>query len=294
MVRGVVRLAGLASGLALACASMDAGAESLVRVKVEGRIIKVPLEVYVESATASEIYASWPHEVLKAQAVVARTYALHESQRRAGERFDVESSILSQRFGAERVLQSVRQAVADTRGQYLSFSGDPILAAFHSASGGRTASAEEVWGRSLPYLRSVSSEDDDAPDHFWSYEIAWSDLLETLRGAGLKPDPGAGIGQARPTPSGRVGEIEIGGIPLTGRSLRSILGGRALRSAMFLVRREGERVVFMGSGAGHGVGLSQWGARDMAMRKHSYREILEHYFPGATFKSLRPSVATGR
>lgn len=293
LVRAIAGLAYFAVGLALACVSPTAGAEPLVRVKVEGRVVKVPLEAYVESATASEIYSSWPRQVLRAQAVVARTYVLHESRRRSREPFDVESTVLSQRFGAEPVLPSVRQAVTDTRGEYLSFAGDPILAAFHSASGGRTASAEEVWGQALPYLRSVESSDDAAPDHFWSYEIAWSDLIEALRGAGLSPDPARGIELQRPTSSGRVGEIRIGGVPLTGRSLRSILGGRALRSAMFQARREGTQVIFMGSGSGHGVGLSQWGAREMAVQERSYREILNHYFPGAQLTSLRPSVATG-
>ena len=187
----------------------------------------------------------------------------------------------------------VQQAVEDTRGEYLSFEGEPILAAFHSASGGRTASAEEVWGTALPYLESVESRDDAAPDHFWSYEIAWGDLIGALERAGLRPDAKRGIEHHSQTPSGRVAEIRIGGVALTGRSLRSILGGRALRSALFQARLEGERVVFMGSGAGHGVGLSQWGARDLALRERGYQEILRHYFPGAELRNLTPGVAAG-
>jgi stage II sporulation protein D len=74
--------------------------------------------------------------------------------------------------------------------------------------------------------------------------------------------------------------VELGGARLTGRDLRRILGGRAIRSALFEVREERGSVTFFGSGAGHGVGLSQWGARELARRRRSYRQILSHYYPG--------------
>ena len=250
-----------------------------VRVLVGGEVRSVPLERYVDSAVASETYASWPREALKAQAVVARTYALHERERRRKERYDLESSVLSQRFGVTAPASSVREAVRETRGQYLSYGKQPILAVFHASAGGRTASAEEVWGQAVPYLRSVDSPDEEAPDHFWHYQIAGGDLIDALGEAGVQ-SPGYQLGEIGRTGSGRVAFVELGGTRLTGRDLRKILGGRAIRSALFEVREERGSVTFFGSGAGHGVGLSQWGARELARQRQSYRQILAHYYPG--------------
>ena len=81
------------------------------------------------------------------------------------------------------------------------------------------------------------------------------------------------------TRSGRVARLRMGSAELSGHALRQVLGGRAIRSAMFEVRREGDRIRFLGSGSGHGVGLSQWGARELARKGKDYRAILAHYYP---------------
>ena len=247
----------------------------------------VPLEPYVASAVASETPAGWPAEALKAQAVVARSYALHERARRGDEPFDLESSVISQRFGAEPVPEVAVAAARATAGEYLSFSGEPILAAFHSSSGGSTASAAEVWGESIPYLRSVSSPDDAAPDYFWSYDIGLDDLGAALREAGYSPSALDSVRVTERSDSGRVERIQLGSVLLSGRDLREVLGGRALRSAMFEVRVEDGRAHFMGSGSGHGVGLCQWGASELARRGAGYRQILAHYYPGTDLRRLR-------
>ncbi|HXK23582.1 MAG TPA: SpoIID/LytB domain-containing protein [Myxococcota bacterium] len=249
----------------------------------------VPLEPYVASAVASETPPGWPAEALKAQAVVARSYALHERTRHAEEAFDLESSVISQRFGAEPVPAAALAAARATEGQYLAFSGAPILAAFHSSSGGSTASAAEVWGESIPYLRSVSSPDDAAPDYFWSYDIALSDLAAALREAGYAPSSLDAVRVTERSESGRVERIQLGSVLLSGRDLREVLGGRALRSAMFEVRVEDGQARFLGSGSGHGVGLCQWGASELARRGASYRAILAHYYPGTDLRRLRAS-----
>ncbi len=267
-------------------AAAPVAADPGVRVRLDGRVQTLPLERYVAGAVAGEVYPDWPAEALKAQAVVARTYALYERARNRGAGHDLESTVISQRFLAGRVAPSIGAAVAATGGEYLSFADAPILAAFHSSSGGQTASSEEVWGEALPYLRSVESPDDGAPDYFWSYQISRSDLALALREAGLAVQPSAAIGPLRRSPSGRVARLEIGGTPLTGRQLRTILGGRALRSALFEVREDGEQVRFLGSGAGHGVGLCQWGSRELALRSQDYRAILQHYYPGARLRRL--------
>jgi stage II sporulation protein D len=254
-------------------------------------INEVALEPYVERAVAGEVYADWPMEALKAQAVLGRTYALYERQRHRGADFDLEGSVLSQKYAAGPVPVRVQEAVGSTRGEFLSFGGEPILAAFHSAAGGQTATAEEVWGESLPYLRAVDSPDQECPEYFWSYEIERDDLMHVLKEAGFVPVRGEEIRVVERTASGRVAALQVAGVEFSGRSLREVLGGRAIRSTLFDVRVQDGLVRFLGSGAGHGVGLSQWGAHQMAREGRSYREILAHYFPGTRLRQQVASAA---
>lgn len=252
----------------------------------------VPLEAYVERAVASEIYSNWPMEVLKAQAVVARTYALYERQRRLHEPFHLESSVVSQRYDARRVALAIRQAAAQTLGEYLVFGGEPLLAAFHSSAGGKTASSAEVWGTAQPYLSVVSSPDDAAPDYFWSFDIELVDLRAALRERGFGPGDSGGVSILERTESGRVAQIQVSGAVLSGRELRQALGGRALRSTLFDVRADAGSVRFVGSGSGHGVGLSQWGARELAIKGKTYRQILQHYYPRSEIRRLGEADAS--
>jgi stage II sporulation protein D len=224
--------------------------------------------------------------------VVARTDALHERDRHGSDPFDLEASVISQRYGAGPIPDGAASAARATAGEYLAYGGEPILAAFHSSSGGATASAEEVWGEDLPYLRSVSSPDDAAPDSFWSYEIAVDDLADALREAGYAPGSLSNVRVTDRSESGRVERIQLGAVLHSGRDLRELLGGRALRSAMFQVRVDGGKVRFMGSGAGHGVGLCQWGANELARRGSSYKRILAHYYPGSDLRRVRANGST--
>ena len=277
--RGPIRLDGRAYPGSLRLSAR--GGDSLDVVNL------VALEPYVASAIASETPASWPIEALKAQAVVARSYALHERERRGGEPFDLEASVISQRYGVSQVPEAAFAAARATEGEYLAFAGEPILAAFHSSSGGATASAEEVWGEAVPYLRSVSSPDEAAPDYFWSYEISLADLTQALREAGYAPGSLSEVRVCQRSESGRVERIQLGSVLLSGRDLRELLGGRALRSALFDARVDEGRVRFLGSGSGHGVGLCQWGASELAKRGASYRRILAHYYPGSDLRRVR-------
>ncbi len=246
----------------------------------------VDLEAYVERSVAGEVSASWPSEALKAQAIIARTYALYERRRRAGQSHDLESTVLSQKYVGGEVAASVRAATRATRGAYLSHGDAPILAAFHSSSGGLTASSGEVWGQDLAYLRPVKSPDDAAPDYFWRYEIRARDLGAALAETGIDVGDRPRVRVVRRSSSGRVQELRVGTAAVSGRDLRQVLGGRAIRSTLFEVGVEGEWVRFVGSGAGHGVGLCQWGARELAERGRGVNQILEHYYPGTRLRQL--------
>jgi stage II sporulation protein D len=249
-------------------------------------INRVALETYVAGTLGSEIYRRWDPATLRAQAVVTRTYALYQRARNAGQSFDMESDTSHQVYGGVRVEdEALARAVAETRAEVLTWRGQPILAAFHSASGGRTASAREVWGESLPYLRSVEVDhEDDSPDTYWRVRVTRSGLARALEPLGLR------LGEVREarvterTPSGRAARVELAGSTgrgsVTGRELRSAIGDSLIRSTLFEIRELGDEVVFVGSGHGHGVGMSQWGAQAMAERGADYREILAAFYPG--------------
>jgi stage II sporulation protein D len=247
----------------------------------------VPLEDYVAATLAGEIPSSWRREALRAQAVASRTYALHERSAHGAEAYHVESTTTSQVYaGLDGQTPRLRQAVADTRCEVLTHGGAPILAAFHSASGGHTASAGEVWGRDLDYLvgREVEGED-DSPDTYWRATLARPTLSRALEAAGHRIGSVRGARVLDRSSSGRVTRIRLEGtkgkITLTGRELRDAVGEKTLKSTLFQVRVSDSSFVFAGSGNGHGVGMSQWGARAMAERGLGYREILESFYPGA-------------
>jgi len=250
---------------------------------------EVPLEQYVAGAIGGEMPPDWAGEALRAQAVASRTYVLHQhataSERRRG--WDVEADTRSQVYAGLDTAASARRAAEETRCEILPRAGKPILAAFHSASGGRTASAHEVWGESLDYLVSVDVPDEeDSPDTYWRAPISRSTLGRALQAAGFP------VGEIRDatiedrSESGRVRWVrfrgERGNVTLSGRQLRSALGESTLRSTLFEVRSSPDGFVFVGSGRGHGVGMSQWAARGLAEQGATYREILEKFYPGTT------------
>ena len=246
----------------------------------------VPLERYVLGTLAGEIFESWEPEMLKAQAVAVRSFALHRRRERQHEAYDVVAGTSDQVYlGAWDQPSRLRDAVRATRGEVLVHSGTAILAAFHSASGGRTASAEEVWGRPVPYLISLDGVDEeDSPDTYWRARVPGPTMGRALGALGLEVGKIREVRVAGRSESGRVTGLRVDGDRGSGtvaaRALRSEVGDSVLRSTLFEVFRDGDDVLFVGSGHGHGVGMSQWGGQAMAGRGATYREILDVFYPG--------------
>lgn len=253
----------------------------------------VPLERYLAGILGREMYPGWHGEALRAQAVASRTYALYRAERAGGrQNYAVTAGTSSQVYrGVDAESTAVWEAVRATRGEILTQAGHPILAAFHSDAGGRTASSAEVWGEKLTYLTSLEVIDEgDSPDTYWRSAIARTTLRRALDAAGKPVGRIKGLDVVKRADSGRVLLLKARGtdrtIELTGRELRRALGQSVIRSTLFEVRETDEGIAFVGSGRGHGVGMSQWGARAMAERGANYREILEHFYPGAALGSL--------
>jgi stage II sporulation protein D len=283
-------------------------AERTVRGRVavraeQGRIQvlnRIGLEDYVASTVGGEMMASWPQEALRAQAVAARTYVLHEAAKRRQAGWDVLATATSQVYGGIAAETSeTRAAARSTAGQVLTYQGEPILAVFHSTAGGRTATAGEVWGQDLPYLRVVDVDDeDDAPHTYWRTSFSLTDLGRLFDAKGLSVGRLEKIEIVERTSSGRVKRLKLLGsdrsLSLGGSDLRKLTSGMGLNSTLFEIRPGAETVTFVGSGHGHGVGMSQWGARAMARRGDSYERILKTFYPGAQLETWRPRRIASR
>jgi stage II sporulation protein D len=267
------------------------------RIQVLNRI---GLEDYVASTVGGEMPSSWPSEALRAQAVAARTYVLHQANRRRGAAWDVRATTMSQVYGGvDAETKATRSATRATAGEVLTFEGAPILAVFHSTAGGRTATAGEVWGEDVPYLRVVEVEDEDAAPHTY-----WRTVFETKALRGILEAAGVSVGQLQGlsiggrTVSGRVERLVVRGssgkVEIEGRQLKSLLSGMGLRSTLFEIKESPAGFAFVGSGHGHGVGMSQWGARAMARHGASYKRILKRFYPGTRLESLPSRRIAGR
>ena len=259
------------------------------------RLLELSTEDYLCGVLAAEMPASFPEEALKAQAVAARSYLL--SRASSGRHPDAAicadpgccqawlgEEALRERWGADYDANAakIRAAVEATAGELLCYEGQPILAAFHSSSDAATEDSAAVWG-AQPYLVSVSSPETEADVPGYRSELrCWpTDLRDTL--LSLRPEAdfsgpiGGWIGEILRDESGRVAEAELGGVFFSGPELRQLF---SLRSTAFTLSLEDGIFVFSVTGHGHGVGMSQYGAKVLAERGADYREILAHYYPG--------------
>jgi stage II sporulation protein D len=255
----------------------------------------VPLDAYVASVIASE-YALDDTEGRKAMAVVARTYALRSTEKFGPDYMVVDNTASQVYHGAGTVTTEAQAAAKATTGEVLTHDGALIDATYYASSGGHTASNEDVWDAdsARPYLRGKPDPYDKAsPYHDWRATMKRSTLLDALSAHyGFTVD-GFYLGER--SPDGRVQTIELKRTNGRRTSVQAnefrLVANRAfsdapLKSTMIDVRLDGNRYVVEGHGYGHGVGMSQWGAHEMAKQGHSYREILQFYYTDVTLRSL--------
>lgn len=243
----------------------------------------VPVDEYLASVVAHEMSPSWPLEVLKAQAVVSRTYLLQKikTAEAAGSPYHLDGTTSNQVYGGlGRVNAHVREAVKQTKGEIVVYKGRPAYVFFHSCSGGYTATASEVWNsKDLPYLtRMKTSFESSAPVYRWRAEFSTGQAAAKLKTNGINA-----VRVIKRSPSYRALKVQIktrtGVKTMTGREFRRALGATVVKSTLFGARVRNGRLTVSGKGYGHGVGMSQWGAR-ILIEKHgrSYREAIKYYF----------------
>ncbi|MBF0506929.1 MAG: SpoIID/LytB domain-containing protein [Nitrospirae bacterium] len=249
-------------------------------------INEVGLEDYVKGVVAAEEGSQWDIEALKAQAVAARTYALHQRSGNgtAGMPFDLTSSVLHQAYRGNNIPARIAKAVDDTKGQVLMYNGRPIVAYYHSTSGGMTEDPAEVFGKHYPYLKPVETNCELSPFYMWEKRITAADIEKAMNVSGLKD-----VVIDSYTVSNRVKAFrlvtETGEVEIPGMIFRKNIGWDQLPSTMITsLDRDGNVYVFEGKGYGHGVGMCQWSALGMAKEGKDYREILSFFYPGTTIE----------
>ena len=266
------------------------GYRSLIEVSAldKGLLVvnELPLEEYLIGLINCEISSAWPMEAVKAQAVIARSYAMFQKNARRGAVYQLESSVMDQVYEGSDVEDSrAARGVQETAGEVLVYDAKIIQAFYHSNCAGHTESSKNVWGLSIPYLLGVPCDYClDANLIPWQQKIPLKKVEAALRAAGY---PVAGVKELKVqgrNRSDRVDQVEVscarGSVAVPGVAFRKALGYGVVKSTRFEIKMAGDDCLVFGAGSGHGVGLCQWGAKQRAIEGFEYREILSYYYPG--------------
>ena len=264
-----------------------------ILVSMGGQLQEMDLEQYVVGVVLAEMPADFDSEALKAQAVVARTFAWKAAV--TGGKHGDASVCTNSRccqgylpeeryaryYGTEEEIEKVKNAVYSTKETVITYEGELIEATYFSSSGGATEDAVAVWGNDYPYLTSKESPE---PDSQGEESVAFSSAyLEKALHIEFGDDPKDWFRDWEKTPGGGVAKVKIGGRSFSGTELRELLG---LRSTVFSVTIKNDVVFFNTKGYGHRVGMSQYGAEAMAVEGKNWEEILKYYYTGVTLEKI--------
>jgi stage II sporulation protein D len=259
---------------------------------------ELPLEEYLAGAVKAEAGDKMPLEMLKAQAVVARTYAAYHRRLNAEKPFHLVASTLNQQYlGWVSRDSPVWVAVKDTTGQVLLWNGELFPAFYHTDSGGHTEDPRAVFATpNMPALKPVRVQfATGSPHQRWRLDLPLTDLSAALLRGGFSVGRVVTLDVLERSRSLRVARIAVrgtaGAVTLRGNDLRRLVGYDTLKSTLFAVTVSGASARFVGRGYGHGVGLDQWAAKTMADQGWSAPRIVRYYYPGAALATLPDPVA---
>jgi stage II sporulation protein D (peptidoglycan lytic transglycosylase) len=245
----------------------------------------IPTESYLEGVLNAEISTRWHMEVVKAQAVVSRTFALFKRQKQSQHPWHLSSGHYDQVYkGTDIADERGKSAILATSGIVVGFRGKLAQTFYHSNCGGMTADPGNVWQYRLPYLkiRKVPFGNKD-PRYHWQATIKNQELVSILKRAGVPINHVGTFAISKRTRSNRVHELTITGSTnrtLSGNGFRKAAGYKRIQSLLFDINRIPGGFQFRGTGNGHGVGLSQWSAKEMAEEGYKYHEILYYFYEG--------------
>jgi stage II sporulation protein D len=265
-------------------------------------INEVGVEDYLAGVMHGELPKGWPSAVLEAQAIAARTFALYREIERAEQEFALTSDVNSQVYeGKSKETRLANRAVLKTQGRVLAWQGKIFPAFYHAACGGGTQPAGNLWKISVPPLSGRPCQYClSSPFGEWNFSLGLAELGWALRNKGNLKLQGAVTAweTAEEAPNRRIAKIRFQGsdgkwVEVVAEELRRILTPTRLRSGVFELRKEGDRIFFTGHGWGHGVGMCQWGAYALARRGATAEEIIAYYYPSAQIVDWRQVLVNG-
>jgi stage II sporulation protein D len=261
-------------------------------------VSEMPLNDYLNGVLAGEMRQDWPAEALKAQAIIARTFLFQFLTENKSSSVNPDADIStdpkeSQAYDAAGVNDNIKKAVSDTDGVVIASNGQFIRAWFHSASGGKTADAVEGLNYkegNPPYIQSVTSDESQAPKEF----TEWTNSFTT-------DELSAGLSKLNLGIEGEISSVKLGKTGASGRATTLVINGQDvpapdLRTAMDPVKFrstyitelkfDGSKLTVSGKGFGHGVGMPQWGAFQMASGGKKAEDIINYYFKDVNIVNL--------
>ncbi|ACL70860.1 SpoIID/LytB domain-containing protein [Halothermothrix orenii] len=261
--------------------------EPRITVKLPGLTKTMPLEQYVTGVVAGEMKKDWPQNAYGAQAIIARTFALQYMEANNTDTISGEFEY-AQEYKPENITETIRKAVEETRGEVALYKDDYIKAWFHASAGGQTTTARVGLAyekEEPPYIKSVKSPDDEAPADVrnWTTSFSRNEIEKALESLGKSVGDLKNVEIKNKDKTGRVIEFKVSGskkgVSVKAPELRVALDPKKLKSTKITeLKKEGDKYIFKGSGFGHGVGMSQWGAYSMARDGKSAEEIVKYYF----------------
>ncbi len=258
----------------------------------DDEIREIDLDTYLVSVLLGEMPVDFEIEALKAQAVVSRTYTLHNM-----ENFKHESAAVCtnanccQGFcssadflacgGTDAAIKRIEDAVDQTKGLVLTYDRKLIEATYFSCSGGWTEDAKAVWGTDVPYLQATESPGEENATHYMDTVTYTTDEFRSLLKADMKGPSSGWLEKISYTDGGGVATITLCGKTYSGTEIRKLLN---LRSTAFALTAIGDTITITTKGFGHRVGMSQYGAEAMAVDGKTFEEILSHYYKNTTME----------
>ncbi|WMJ79665.1 stage II sporulation protein D [Clostridium sp. MB40-C1] len=274
-----------------------------VYITKDKKIKTMNIEEYVMGVVAGEMPANFHPEALKAQAVAARTYGLAHlekfgaAKKAKSTEGDVNDTIAFQVYMnkqdrmdswpqkyAQEYWNKLKVAVEETEGEVLAYDNKLVMAPYYfSTSSGKTEDAVDVFGKDIPYLKSVDSPGEEEANKYKSqFRYTYNDFINNLSSivSSSKLTPSTLKDQIKileRSKGGSVKQIKIVDKNISGAKFRSLFG---LSSSNFSIEFEQNSICINCTGYGHGVGMSQWGAYSMAKQGGKYKDILKHYYNG--------------
>ena len=255
-----------------------------------GEIVELTLREYLYGVVAGEMDVNWPVEALAAQAIMARTFTLEKMEDGGVEARGTDASTDIEEFqayNAEKINENVKQAVDQTENLVATYQGELIKAWFFADGGGRTA-ASAAEGLSYdkeetPYVHSVEDPGLSLPDNpngSWETYFSMAEVCDAIeKVTGTRRDHFSKVTIAQQGESGRVTQYQFDDLKVGAAALRLALGGEVMKSNLVeSIAIQEDRLMVKGKGYGHGVGMSQWGARAMAENGKTAEEIVTYFF----------------